>query len=37
MLKAVFIEAPILYYYDPIAKLRIETDASAFAISAIML
>jgi hypothetical protein len=36
MLKAAFTEAPILRYYDSSAKLRIETDASAFAISAIV-
>jgi hypothetical protein len=35
-LKAAFTEAPILRYYNPLAKLRMETDASAFAISAIM-
>jgi hypothetical protein len=35
-LKAAFTEAPILRHYDPTAKLRMETDASAFAISAIV-
>jgi hypothetical protein len=34
--KAAFIEAPMLRYYDPAAELRMEIDASAYAISAIL-
>lgn len=36
MLKAAFTQAPILRHYHPEAKLRMETDASQFAISAIL-
>jgi hypothetical protein len=34
--KAAFIAAPILRDYDPSAELRMETDASQFAIAAIL-
>jgi hypothetical protein len=34
--KAAFIGAPVLRHYDPAAELRMETDASAYAISAIL-
>jgi hypothetical protein len=34
--KAAFIAAPILRYYDPSVELRMETDASQFAIAAIL-
>jgi hypothetical protein len=34
--KAAFTEAPMLRHYDLAAELRIETDASAYAISAIL-
>jgi hypothetical protein len=36
VVKAAFIEAPVLRYYDLAADLRIETDASVYAISAIL-
>ena len=35
-LKAAFIDAPVLRHYQPGAKLRIETDASQFAIAVII-
>jgi hypothetical protein len=35
-IKAAFTEAPILRHYQPNARLRLETDASQFAISAIV-
>ena len=35
-LKVLFTRAPILRHYDPELPLRIETDASAFAIGAIL-
>lgn len=35
-LKQKFLEAPVLAHFDPEAKLRIETDASNFAIGAIL-
>lgn len=34
--KAAFTQAPVLRHYDPRAKLRMETDASQFAIAAIL-
>ncbi|GAB7332949.1 hypothetical protein MBLNU13_g04654t1 [Cladosporium sp. NU13] len=34
--KAAFVEAPVLRHYDLAAELRMETDASTFAISAIL-
>ena len=34
--KAAFTEAPVLRHYNPAAELRMETDASAYAISAIL-
>lgn len=36
MLKTRFTEAPIMRYFDPLRKIRIETDASQFAIAAIL-
>ena len=36
-LKAAFTEAPILRHYHPEAKIRMETDASQFAIAVIIL
>ena len=36
-MKGAFTEAPILHYFDPAALLRIEIDASGFAILAILL
>jgi hypothetical protein len=35
-LKACFTQAPILRMYDPSKPLRVETDASGFAIGAIL-
>jgi len=34
--KDAFIEAPVLRHFDPAAPLRMEIDASGFAISAIL-
>jgi hypothetical protein len=34
--KEAFASTPLLRHYDPSAKIRMETDASKFAISAIM-
>ena len=36
IVKAAFISAPILRYYIPSAPIRLETDASSFAIAAIV-
>jgi hypothetical protein len=36
VVKAAFIEAPILRYYDLAIELRIEIDVSVYAISAIL-
>jgi hypothetical protein len=36
MLRAGFTQAPILSHFDPTCKLRLETDASAFALAAIV-
>ncbi|KAI7299779.1 hypothetical protein KC315_g17470, partial [Hortaea werneckii] len=36
LLKAEFTRAPILRHYEPSAPIRLETDASAFAIAAIV-
>ena len=35
-LKAAFVSAPILRYFDPERAIRIETDASGFAISGVL-
>jgi hypothetical protein len=36
-LHAAFTRALILAYYDAIRKIRVETDASAFALAVILL
>ena len=35
-LKQAFVEAPILYHFDPKSHIRIETDASSFAIGGVL-
>ena len=35
-LKKAFTTAPILSHYDPACRLRVETDASAFAVAGIL-
>ena len=35
-LRQVFVKAPILHYFDLERHIRIETDASGYAISAIL-
>jgi hypothetical protein len=35
-IKTAFTQAPVLRHYDPALRLRLETDASAFAIAAIL-